>query len=187
MTPVTKISNKRLDPTLPPDRQKILGLAVNTLGRSILWNLAQRTAKHGVLPGTYPVIAWLMQLPDSTQVELSRMVGIEQPTMAITLRRMERDGLIERSPDPDHGRRSRVKLTPRGKMLSKVIGAAAYDVEKIAAQGLSRAEIDEFFRLAGIMTKNLSIERRERNSVKPRQPRPARDSAPNSQARLSRR
>ena len=72
-------------PTLPKGSERILGLAVNTLGRCIVWSLAQRTAQHGVLPGAYPVIAWLMHLQEATQTELSRLIGIEQPTMAITL------------------------------------------------------------------------------------------------------
>src|SRR5258706_13716613 len=88
------------EPNVPVDQQKILGLAVNTLGRNILWSLSRRTARHGALPGVYPVIAWLMQLSDSTQGELSRLIGIEQPTMAVTLRRMERDRLIQGTPDP---------------------------------------------------------------------------------------
>jgi MarR family transcriptional regulator for hemolysin len=141
------------------DRQRILGLAVNTLGRNILWSLAQRTSQHGLLPGVYPVVAWLMQLKHSTQGELARIVGIEQPTMAVTLRRMERDGLIERSPDPDHGRRTLVTLTPKGRKLSQLMRSAAAEVEVIAAKGLSPAEVREFFRLTSIMTKNLNAER----------------------------
>src|SRR6267143_2330623 len=86
------------DPTLPKGSERILGLTVNTLGRCIVWSLAQRTAQHGVLPGAYPVIAWLMHLQKATQAELSRLIGIEQPTMAVTLRRMERDGIIQRTP-----------------------------------------------------------------------------------------
>jgi DNA-binding MarR family transcriptional regulator len=144
---------------LPSDHQQILGLAVNTLGRNIVWSLSQRTARHGALPGTYPVIAWLMQLPDSTQSELSRLIGIEQPTMALTLRRMERDGLIQRTPDPDHGRRSHIKLTARGRSLSQVMRTAASDVEKLATKGLSAAEVAQFFHLAGVMTRNLNAER----------------------------
>jgi DNA-binding MarR family transcriptional regulator len=35
-----------------------------------------------------------MHFQEATQTELSRLIGIEQPTMAITLRRMERDGII---------------------------------------------------------------------------------------------
>ena len=145
-------------PTLPKRSERILGLAVNTLGRCIVWSLAQRTAQHGVLPGAYPVIAWLMHLQEATQ-ELSRLIGIEQPTMAITLRRMERNGIIKRSPDPDHGRKSLVKLTARGRRLSDVISAAAHDVQKVAFKGLTTAELDEFYRLVGLMTENLSAER----------------------------
>jgi DNA-binding MarR family transcriptional regulator len=154
-----KSTPKPRDAAIPFDRQQILGLAVNTLGRNIVWSLSQRTARHGLLPGVYPVIAWLMQLSDSTQGELSRIIGIEQPTMAVTLRRMERDGLIERSPDPDHGRRARVRLSPKGKKLSQVMRSAAYEVEEVAAKGLSPAEIKEFFRITGIMTRNLNTER----------------------------
>ena len=149
------------DPGMPPrDRERILGLAVNTLGRNIIWSLAQRTARHCVLPGQYPVIAWLMQLPYSTQANLARIVGIEQPTMAITLRRMERDGMIVRRPDPAHARRSFISLTPRGKELSQIMRRAALGVEYIAYAGLTRKEIKEFFRLAGVMTRNLTAERR---------------------------
>ena len=93
-------------PTLPKRSERMLGLAVNTLGRCIVRSLAQRTVKHGVLPGAYPVIAWLMHFQEATQTELSRLIGIEQPTMAITLRRMERDGIIERSPDPSMAERA---------------------------------------------------------------------------------
>ncbi len=148
------------DPRLPEGSERILGLAVNTLGRRIVWSLAQRTAKHGVLPGTYPVIAWLMHLNEATQTELSKLVSIEQPTMAVTLRRMERDGIVQRTPDPDHGRKSVVKLTARGRKLSAVISAAAHDVQGVAAKGLSAAELDEFYRLAGLMNENLKTERR---------------------------
>src|SRR5260370_31211530 len=106
-----------VEPNVPVDHQKILGLAVNTLGRNIVWSLSKRTARHGVLPGVYPIIAWLMQLPDSTQAELSRLGGIEQPAMAITFRRMERDGRIPRKPDPDEGRRSSSTIAAKGRKL----------------------------------------------------------------------
>lgn len=157
--PAKKTSDEPVEMPQSLDQQKILGLAVNTLGRNIVWSLSRRTARHGALPGTYPIIAWLMQLSDSTQGELSRLIGIEQPTMAVTLRRMERDGLIQRTPDPDHGRRSHIRLTAKGRNLSKVMRAAAYDVEKIATDGLTPAEVEQFFRLTGIMIQNLNVDR----------------------------
>jgi DNA-binding MarR family transcriptional regulator len=163
--PIKKRSTDSFDYRMPSrDRERILGLAVNTLGRNIIWSLAQRTARYRVLPGQYPIIAWLMQLPYSTQADLSRIVGIEQPTMAITLRRMERDGLIVRRPDPAHARRSLITLTPRGKKLSRTIRRAAYEVERLAYAGLNRDEVKQFFRLAGVMTQNLNAERRKDGS-----------------------
>lgn len=157
--PRKKTPDEAVETSRPIGHQRILGLAVNTLGRNIVWSLSRRTAKHGALPGIYPIIAWLMQLPGSTQAELSRLIGIEQPTMAVTLRRMERDGLIHRKPDPDHGRRTNITLTAKGRSLSQVMRNAAHDVEKIATSGLTEADVAQFFRLAGIMIQNLNVER----------------------------
>ena len=39
------------------------------------------------------------------------------------------------------------------------MSTAAYEVEKLATDGLSAAEVDQFFRLAGTMIQNLNIER----------------------------
>jgi DNA-binding MarR family transcriptional regulator len=47
----------------------------------------------------------------STQRDLARFAKIEQPPMAQMLSRMERDGLIQRAPDPADGRSSRITLT----------------------------------------------------------------------------
>jgi DNA-binding MarR family transcriptional regulator len=143
-----------------PNLERFLGLTVGTLSRNIGWSLTQRIEQHKVFAAAYPVIAWLVILPNSTQSELSRLIGVEQPTMAITLRRLERDRLIERNPDPHHGRRSRVKLTARGKMISQIMGAAARDLEKVASRNVSAAELNEFFRVAELMIENLASARR---------------------------
>ena len=49
-----------------------------------------------------------------TQAQLARRVAIEQPTMVRTIDRMERDGLVTRTPDPNDRRASRITLTDRG-------------------------------------------------------------------------
>src|SRR3954453_22630191 len=61
--------------------------------------------------GHLPVLVALQNGDASTQRDLARFARIEQPPMAQMLARMERDGLIERSRDPDDGRSSRVVLT----------------------------------------------------------------------------
>jgi MarR family transcriptional regulator for hemolysin len=62
--------------------------------------------------GHLPVLVALRDGAASTQRDLARFARVEQPPMAQMLARMERDGLIERTPDPADGRSSRVTLTP---------------------------------------------------------------------------
>lgn len=142
---------------VPPDRY--LGLTVGILSRAIGWSLTKRVEEYGVLPGAYSVIAWLIKIKVSTQSELCKLIGIEQPTMANTLNRLERDGLIERNPDPSHGRRTLVKLSPRGLEISKVMAMAAEDLQTVATDGLTAEQIDQFFAMADKMIENLSHER----------------------------
>jgi MarR family transcriptional regulator for hemolysin len=61
--------------------------------------------------GHLPVLVALQNGKASTQRDLARFARIEQPPMAQMLARMERDGLILRTPDPADGRSSRVTLT----------------------------------------------------------------------------
>ena len=61
--------------------------------------------------GHLPVLVALREGRASTQRDLARFARIEQPPMAQMLARMERDGLIKRTPDPADGRSSRVTLT----------------------------------------------------------------------------
>jgi MarR family transcriptional regulator, transcriptional regulator for hemolysin len=61
--------------------------------------------------GQLPVLVALQDGRASTQRDLARFAKIEQPPMAQMLARMERDRLIERTPDPADGRSSRITLT----------------------------------------------------------------------------
>src|SRR4051812_21071529 len=61
--------------------------------------------------GHLPVLGALQNGQAGTQRDLARFAKIEQPPMAQMLARMERDGLVRRTPDPADGRSSRITLT----------------------------------------------------------------------------
>src|ERR1700761_775968 len=65
--------------------------------------------------GHLPVLVALRDGKANTQRELARFAKVEQPPMAQMLARMERDGLIRRTPDPHDGRSSRIELTKSAK------------------------------------------------------------------------
>lgn len=65
----------------------------------------------GFATAQLPVLTALKNGARLSQTDLARWAKVEQPTMAQLLGRMERDGLIQREPDPKDRRSSLVSLT----------------------------------------------------------------------------
>ena len=145
-------------------RQSSLGYQVNHLARLLAQALRRRIEAVGVVPGQFAQLLALYEQDGLTQGELSRRVRIEQPTMAVTLKRMERDGLVERVPDPSDGRRALVMLTAHARRLEKDLTAAAREVNAAAVAGLSATEIGAFMGTLDQVIANLESEPLESTS-----------------------
>ncbi|WP_113501953.1 MarR family transcriptional regulator [Rhizobium sp. SYY.PMSO] len=88
-------------------------------------SLQQRAAKLGFSPGQFPILLELWSEDGLTQKQLLERVDIEQATMANTLSRMARDGLVERRPHPSDKRAQQIFLTSRAvAMQAEAIEAA---------------------------------------------------------------
>ncbi len=87
------------------------GHLINRVARAFAWIGETRLKPHGFGIGHLPVLVALKDGDALSQKELARFARIEQPSMAQTLARMERDALIERVPDPTDGRSSLISLT----------------------------------------------------------------------------
>jgi len=125
-------------------RQASVGYQVNHLARLLAQALRERVEPHGVVPGQFAQLLALYEQDGLTQAELCARVRIEQPTMANTLARMQRDGLIDRVPDPADGRRALVTLTPRARDLQDQLIAAARAVNTTATRGLDEPQTTAF-------------------------------------------
>ena len=88
------------------------GYLINRAARLIGRVMDGRLKPLGLASGQIPVLAALRDGSSMSQSTLTRLALIEQPTMAATLSRMERDGLIERKPDLADGRSSLIHLSP---------------------------------------------------------------------------
>jgi DNA-binding MarR family transcriptional regulator len=137
-------------------RHGSLGYQVNHLARLLAQSLAVRIAPHGVVPGQFAQLLALYEEDDLTQRELCDRVGIEQATMANTLQRMQRDGLVDCVPDRTDRRRMRVLLTDRARTLEADLAAAARAVNAAATQGLSDEEVADFMRMTATVIRNLA-------------------------------
>ena len=132
-----------------------LGYQIALLGRLYDRQLQDALKSYGVAPGQFAPLVMLFEQDGLTQADLCRRINVEQPTMANTLTRMERDGLIKRKADSADKRRSLVFLTPKAKEVQNKIMEAARGVSSRTMSNLSPAEQDDVFRLFSKMTENL--------------------------------
>ena len=79
-----------------------------------------------------------------SQKALTAHAGIEQPTMAATLARMERDGVIERHSDPDDRRSVLFTLSERTRSQAAEIKAAIQKLNGDALDGIAQTDQEMF-------------------------------------------
>jgi MarR family transcriptional regulator for hemolysin len=127
-------------------RQSSVGYMTNMAGRLLVRALERRLAPLGLSPAHMPVLLGLEAGPQPQKVVATR-ANVEQPTMTATLNHMERDGLVERVPNPDDGRSSLVALTALARENLPAVEAAAEEVNALALDGLEAAEREQYFTL----------------------------------------
>ncbi|WP_040793715.1 MarR family winged helix-turn-helix transcriptional regulator [Nocardia paucivorans] len=103
-----------------------------------------------------PVLALLRDGVELTQKELAEATGIEQPSMAQLLTRMERDGLIRRTPNPRDARSQRIGLTDKAAACSTAARRQLAELDKRAVAGFSTAEIRTLEELLTRLNDNLA-------------------------------
>lgn len=136
-------------------REESLGYQVNHLARLLERALRLRIEEYGVVPGQFAQLLALYEQEGLTQRELCERVQIEQPTMANTLQRMERDGLIHRVPDPHDRRQAKVLLSDRARDLQEPLVTAAREVNGAAIRGLDVSEVALLLSLVARAIENL--------------------------------
>jgi len=142
--------------TAPLRPASSVGYQVNRLARLFEAALRQRIAAHGVVPGQFPALLALFEHDGRTQRELCDIASVDQSTMAKTLARMGRDGLVRAQPDPRDGRCTRYHLTPSARALEADLSAAGHDVIAQATHGIPAARLAAFDLTLADMATNLT-------------------------------
>ena len=122
------------------DRTASLGYMTNLVGRLLIREIGGPLSAHGLSVGYMPIFFALAAGAALTQRDLAIAAQVEQPTMAATLARMERDGLIERRANPDDGRSALISLSETGHGKLPAVHAAAAEVNGRATADLTAEE-----------------------------------------------
>jgi DNA-binding MarR family transcriptional regulator len=121
------------------------------LAKGLARALQKRAAALGFSPGQFPVLLALWHEDGLTQRQLLDRMEVEQATLANTLARMERDGLILRRPHPSDRRAQIISLSDRGRELEQMAIEAAAQADDEVFAGFRRFEREllmEYMRMA---------------------------------------
>jgi DNA-binding MarR family transcriptional regulator len=131
----------------PPDTLRSIGYLTNLAGRLLVRALERRIP--GGSAGPMPVFLALSETEALPQKALAKLAAVEQPTMANTLARMQRDGLVVGTPDPNDRRSTLMSLTPLGRERAQAAMQAAGAVNALALGALTPAERPMFIDMLG--------------------------------------
>ena len=132
----------------PGDDQ--IGVAAALVRSSFLVNAvyAESGREHGLTPQQGQLLCVLMAQPYGMS-ELGAMLGLAKSSLTGLVDRTERNGMVQREPDPQDMRAVRVALTLRGSRLAEAFYTkACRRIEELPA-GLSAAERDRLADLLG--------------------------------------
>ena len=133
------------------DRSHSATYLAGQLARGFARSLQRRAMVLGFSPGQFPVLLELWQEDGLTQKQLLDRLEVEQATLANTLARMERDGLIGREPHPRDRRAQIILLTELGRDLERQAIDAAAEADAALFDGFRQFERElmmEYMRMA---------------------------------------
>ena len=118
----------------------------------------ERQTKHmGISAGQVPALLILAETPHVTQAELAEKTSVEQPTIANTLKRMERDGLLVRSADGNDKRKHRYDLSDHARAILPDIKRALGRVLKQAQQDIAPDHMQIYVNVMNQIITNLDV------------------------------
>ncbi|EAU44526.1 MarR family winged helix-turn-helix transcriptional regulator [Salipiger bermudensis] len=129
------------------DKSRSAGYLANHQARLFAQALAERINPMGLAPAQFQCLLELWREDGLTQRDLVQRLDVEQATMANTLKRMERDGLIERRAHAGDARARTIHLTERARDLQGPAQAEAQAVNARATAEMSDEERTAFLDL----------------------------------------
>ena len=113
---------------------------IREYGQPMILFALERYGKNGVI---------------ATQKELAEHLGVSQTTTAISLKSLERQGCVSKSPDKADMRRNRIEITEKGLEVAEKFRNAFRDLDQAMYEGFSEEEKTQIAEIYERMTKNL--------------------------------
>ncbi len=117
--------------------------------KKILWAFERDV---GISPPKYFVLHVLAKEGNISQGEISRLSGVDPSRVTQLAKLLEREGLIERTRDPEDNRVVRMHLTPEGRRAFEMASERSEVFKNRVRRALNEEEHRELRRLLGKLT-----------------------------------
>ncbi len=134
------------------------GFLISEISKLFHDKLRRNSEDLGFKSGYRQILRFLSHEDGVTQVDIARNSHFTAPTVSVTLKKMEDEGLISRKTDKNDTRRTRVFITEKGREWESKLFTTAMDCEEILVRGFSKDEIEEFDRLLKKAKENMLSE-----------------------------
>lgn len=118
--------------------------AIRETGQLYSAKIKARAEELGIRNAYRQLLSALAVKDGDTQLSLVERTGLKAPTVSITLRKMEKEGLVRRETDENDLRKTHVYLTEKGRDANKTLENKIASVQKEIFASLSDEEYEVF-------------------------------------------
>jgi MarR family transcriptional regulator for hemolysin len=139
------------------DFDESVGYWVAITSHTLRRALDAELARQKITFRQWQVLAWIALTGEPSQVELAERMGIEAPTLAGILGRMERDGWLIRHSCPHDRRRKRIQATAKAESVWTQMVECCRRVRARATDGISDEDLQTFKATCARIRQNLGV------------------------------
>jgi len=118
----------------------------------------KQASKDGLYFGQLPILEYVEEHNGCTQRELSDFMQVSPPSIAMSIKRMQKTGLLEKAMDGSDLRYNRISITKKGREISDKCRKDFNEVDKQLFQGFNEQECEQLCGYFDRMIANLSTD-----------------------------
>lgn len=141
------------------------------IGRMNRLNLLHRLQIHkaaatsGLYLGQLPILEAICENQNCTQKQLSDILHVSPPSIATSVKRLQKMGLVQKIADENDLRYTHIILTPKGKEISLKCRQLFDQKDTQMFKGFSEAECEELSKYIERLIENLSVDEEFKNET----------------------
>lgn len=143
----------------------------NIVGRIKQLNILHRiyihraAAENGMFFGQPPILEYVIDHDQCTQTEIAETLQVSAPSIATSIKRMQKAGLLLKIRSENDGRNNRISITEKGLEHATTCRVAFDDVDERMFTGFDAAECDVFCQYLDRLIGNLTTDEFENKTI----------------------